>query len=201
MTKKEQKRIAGDLLKKSSLTRDDKIWLYRLFQNHPSWQQKKGVGVADIIKMQTKYGDYCFGILRKDGTKTDISFHVSISGAPTKRALVIQACRPAIEPIMIHAHQKVNFGVDKCPITNELLIKGQTHIDHYDLTFAELFKEYVKKHGLNTLFAAINQPKDNELGRYFVDQRVKEDFITFHNANTHLRAVTKEANLRILKQK
>jgi hypothetical protein len=36
---------------------------------------------------------------------------------------------------------------------------------------------------------------------YFVDENIIADFIEFHNKNTHLRAVSKRANLSDLRKK
>lgn len=43
--------------------------------------------------------------------------------------------------------------------------------------------------------------KDNEQQIYFIAPELNEGFSQFHDRNTHLRAVTKAANLSILKRK
>lgn len=201
MTKKKQTEIAKDLLHKAELTREDKRWLYRLFENHPEWKKKKGVGIKDIIRRKTMWGNKCFYLIRKDGSETDISYKVCIIGKPTKLAEVKKACRYAVTSEVMKVANAVRYGVDTCPITGDILTKGNTHIDHYNLTFAELFKKWVKQYDIDMLHSLINRSADGDTTTRFVSAQIEKDFIAFHNANTHLRAVTKEANLNILTKK
>lgn len=201
MTKKKQIEIAKELLHKPKLSREDKRWLYMLFQNHPEWKHKKGVGIKDIVKRKTMWGNRCFWLIRKDGSETDISYKICIQGRPTKLAEVKKACRHAVAGEVMKVAKQVNYGVDKCPITGDVLTKGNTHIDHYNLTFAELFKKWVNQYDLDMLYSLVNRTNDGDTTTRFVSAQVESDFIRFHNANTHLRAVTKEANLNILTQK
>jgi len=200
MTKKEQKRIAKDMLGKDFLLPEDKQWLLSLFSNHPEWPEKKGVGVADIQRKRTRWGNYCFWIIRADGSQTDISYNHCISGKPTKRSEIVKACRSAVEKEIIDFRNTIQFGEDKCCITGEVLTPENTHIDHYDLTFAEVFAEWVSGKDIDSLYKLINFTADGDTRTYFVDPAIRLDFLKYHNQNTHLRAVTKHANLVILKK-
>jgi len=201
MTKKKQTEITKDLLHKAELTREDKRWLYRLFENHPEWTKKKGVGIKDIVRRKTMWGNRCFYLIRKDNSETDISYKVCIIGKPTKLAEIKKACRYAVTSEVMKVANAVRYGVDTCPVTGDILTKGNTHIDHYNLTFAELFKKWVKQYDIDMLHSLINRSADGDTTTRFVSAQIEKDFIAFHNANTHLRAVTKEANLNILTKK
>lgn len=75
------------------------------------------------------------------------------------------------------------------------------HIDHYDLTFAELFNLWVNTRDIDYLYSQINDTsKDCETNVYFINQEIIDDFVQHHNSHTHLRAVSKIANLSILRR-
>lgn len=181
---------------------DDIEFLYSIFECHDNWEQKKGCGVDYFYVGKTEFrNNYCFYIMRTDGTSTDISFTKSIVN-PSKRSRVIDACRTAIQPEIDKLKEGIVFGKDKCPITGHILIPSNTHIDHYDLTFNELFNKWARgERDIDGLHDLVCEAKDNEFRAYFTSERLIEDFVNFHNMNTHLRAVTKEASLSILKRK
>lgn len=180
---------------------DDIEFLYSIFECHDSWDQKKGCGIDYFYVGKTEFrNNVCFYIMRTDGTSTDISFTKSIVN-PSKKSRVIDACRTAIQPDIDKFRESVIFGKDKCPITGHVLIPSNTHIDHYDLTFKELFDIFIVDTSIDDLFTFVCETKDNEVKTYFTNQNLIDSFVNFHNDNTNLRAVTKEANLSILKRK
>ena len=71
-----------------------------------------------------------------------------------------------------------------CHITNEILEKDNTHIDHYDMEFDEVYQIWSKNYTEEYLFSKINKTEDNSYETYFVDDNIKKDFIEFHNQNT-----------------
>jgi hypothetical protein len=178
---------------------DDIEFLYSIFECHPQWEQKQGCGVDYFYIGKTKYNNLCFYIMRTDGTTTDISFTTAIK-EPTIKSKVLKAFRSAIRPEIEKFKKTIKFGADKCPITGYILIPSNTHIDHYDLTFKELIEVFTTDTPLEDYFQFINETKDNEVETYFTNQNIIDSFVNFHNANTNLRAVTKQANLSILKK-
>lgn len=177
-------------------------FLCSVFGNHPSAEIKIGNGIAVITVRKSKFNSRCFYITRRDGSETDISYLQCFNGKPTKRAYVISACRNAIEPIV----EKVRLlALEQkeycCPITGEILVSGNIHIDHYDKTFAELFNEWVADKDIEYLYSKINDhSQDGCVDVWFTDQSIADEFIYFHNGNTHLRAVSRVANLSILRK-
>ena len=204
MTKAEMKRRCKDILHKlpvgSVIENMDRDFMLTIFENHPEWEQKQGVGVSEISTKKTEYGNSCFYLHRLDGTSTDISYVTAIDGK-TAISDIRSACRSAIKPIIsAYRDNNVIFNQTKCPITNEILTKDNTHIDHYDLTFEEVFKLWISDKSIDILKRSINPTTDNSIDTYFTDSQIALDFLNFHNNHTHLRAVSKKANLSILRK-
>lgn len=176
---------------------DDIEFLYSIFECHEQWEQKKGCGVDYFYIGKSEYGNTCFYIMRTDGTTTDISFTSAIT-KPTKKSKVIKACRTTIEPeIEKFRKENVVYGETKCALSGHILIPQNTHIDHYNLSFKNLFDKWIGAWDIDNLHDNyVCETKDNECKTYFTDQRIIDDFVKFHNENTYLRAVTKDANLR-----
>lgn len=204
MTKKETKEKCKLILNKYNInervSEEDQVFLLSVFKNHNHWVDKQGVGIAYITVESTSfYNNRCFYLNRLDGTKTDISYVMSIS-SPSNLEDIRKACRSAISfDIECFKEKNVIYGITKCAITNEILIKGNVHIDHYDYTFEEVFQKWIKNKDINLLAKSLKETKDMEYGTYFKDTSIIEDFRKFHNNNTHLRAVTTNANVSILR--
>lgn len=197
MNKTQEKQKFKAILNKGFLTENDKAQLKELFKKHPSYARKKGTGIKDIVVEKTKFNNNTFVIVRNDFTKTDISYIVCIDGQKTKKAKVKKACRNAVRPIIKNAQDKVMYGIDRCQFTGEVLTKENTHIDHYNLNFNELFKAWIKDKNVDYLFSQLNDTSvDMEMHVYFTNAKTRQDFIAFHNKNTHLRAISKTANLK-----
>lgn len=180
----------------------DYNFLLRLFQGHPEYGVKSGAGITGIyIGMGEVYKTRCFFINRLDGSSSDISYIRSVDGGTSKISDIKCACRSAIRDIVMDHRSTVNFGVDTCPITGEILTDDNTHIDHYDHPFDVVANAWIKKYPIEYLHGMLNDAtKDNETEIYFTTAAIANDFISFHNRNTHLRAISKSANLSILKQ-
>lgn len=180
---------------------DEIAFLIDIFQRHPDWDQKKGVGIKHVyVDMESMYKGKCFFIERVDGTKTDISFIKSIQEI-NPLYIIKKACRNAVKDYVIDFRNKnVVYGVTTCPITGEVLTKENTHIDHYNKTFDELCEKWISIEGFTSAYAAIKPTKDMDIGYSFGVNSIKQSFIDYHNKNTHLRAVSKRANLSELKK-
>lgn len=201
MTKTELKRKCSFILQNSELNHpiccEDRDFLLSVFKNHPDWEIKRGVGGKDIVIKNTQWGNRGFYIIRIDGSITDISYPTAISGRPSKLSEVKSACRSAIMHIVLE-FKKINTP-EKCPFTTEILNKDNTHVDHFDLTFSELFNIWVSDKEINFLHSNILKHKDGDTQIKFGNVDIIQSFIKFHNQNTHLRVVSKTANLSILK--
>lgn len=198
MKKKDQIKFCQSIIASGTVSQTDLPTLISILSQHSEWEEKIGYGMSHISIGKAQFGTKCFYINRMDGSKTDISFHHAISPR-TELAKIKLACRHAISKIIAAKKCSVVFGVETCPFTKEILLPHNTHIDHHDLTFAELFNLWYKDQDHNRLVAAINPTEDNNTHTYFTDNQIVQDFTTFHNANTHLRAVSSYANLSILR--
>lgn len=203
MKKQEKLKKCKEILHKYSINSkitnfDDLEFLLSVFEGHDEWDLKKGCGIDYIQVEYTQYRNKCFYIYRTDGTKTDISFNHSINNRSDLANIKI-ACRNAIrKEIVLFREKNVSYGKTKCPFTNEILTIDNTHIDHYNLSFNDLFKEWLRNKDVGDLVKKLNQTNDNEVETYFIDEKIVLDFLVFHNKNTHLRAVSKKANLSFL---
>lgn len=178
---------------------NDGYFLLSIFKNHSEWETKKGVGISTISVINNFFKTRCFQLNRIDGTSTDISFTHSISNV-SKISEIKKACRTAIrDEIVKFRNANVEFGKTTCAFTNEILTSENTHIDHYDLSFDEMFNIWSSTQNLDYLHSKINETEDNSFTTYFTDSSIINDFVKFHNENCKLRAVSKTANLSILK--
>ncbi len=204
MNKKQKNEKCREILYKYDINAivtntDDIQFLLSIFENHSDWNNKNGNGVSSISVILSKYKNRCFQLNRIDGSSTDISIGESISNK-SPLLNIKGACRTAIYPIIVEFRKEnVSYGFSKCSISGDILTKENTHIDHYDLTFDEMFKQWLKGKNVEELFSKINESKDNSFETFYTDSSIIEDFKNFHNANSKLRAVSKFANLSTLK--
>lgn len=204
MTKKEKAEKCKTILNKYAINDTltdikEKKFLISVFENHKEWTKKKGKGVKSISIVANIF-NRCFQLNRVDGTSTDISYDASIN-PPTKTATIKKACRDAIRNLIVeYRDANVIYGKSTCDISNTILTKENTHIDHYDLTFNDMFKLWLEKHDLDSLYNQVNETKDNDVVTCFNNENIKLDFINFHNNNSKLRAVTKKSNLSTLRK-
>ena len=82
--------------------------------------------------------------------------------------------------------------------SGDILNFENVHIDHYDMTFNDMFNIWISNYNEDYLYSKIK--KDNKIGVKFIDSKIVEDFKKFHNENTKLRMVSTFANLSILKK-
>ena len=128
-----------------------KFLIEEVFPNHPDWEAKVGIGIDHLEVRPDKFRGRCFYIIRRNGSFTDISFKAAIY-PPNKKADVKSACRSAIQPMIARIRSAIRVPF-KCPITGEDVIdKRDAHIDHYDLTFNEVFNEWIKGKDIDALY-------------------------------------------------
>ena len=182
---------------------DTEFLLNNVFILHPNWPKKRGVGIKRIeVRDNPKYNNKNFFIIRLDDTETDISFTKCISN-PTDFRIIKNACRNAIEDIIIDFRDSIILPFI-CPITGEEIDDYRNiHVDHYDLEFDDLVMSWIRNNNLSIqeLKDNISNGIDNEIGNYFLSQSICDDFRNYHNNNTHLRLVSKRANLSNLRRK
>ena len=178
---------------------DDFDFLISVFQKHEAYVEKVGVGVRRILIKKTKYGTNCFFLFRLDESVTDISY-IQCFRPLSNRQKIKHACRSVIRPEIEVFKATIVFGVDKCPISGEVLTKDNCHIDHYDLSFELLFSSWIDSVNITNVEKFLSHHGDGDTGYSFSSEYYSLSFLNYHNSNTHLRAVSKRANLSILKK-
>ena len=116
------------------------------------------------------------------------------------REIISRACRLAVQPEIKEMRDKIKLPFI-CPITGEIIKdKKKIHIDHYDLKFSDLIDKWLDNKDIYYILSKIHVEYNRELKRrcYFIDEKIENDFIDFHNKHTHLRAVSALANIKIL---
>lgn len=174
-----------------SVTDEEYEYLLDILPNHPDWDIKKGNGIKDIVVNKTNYSNKycenrCFYIIRNDDTKIDISYLKAINN-PSNKSIIKKACRDAIRQEIVNVKSKINWGFDKCVISGEILYPHNTEIDHYDYPFNIVVENWINSKNEKMLL-------DNIVFGVFIDNEIIADFVTYHNANTHLRAIIKQEN-------
>ena len=202
--KKEKTKLCRYILDNSDVRVEDKysrFLLKYIFPYHPDWKEKEGVGIDHIEVRPDGYGHKCFYLIRKDSTVTDISYLTSIT-PPSKKEQVRTACRTAIRPIIKEIKNSVKLPY-RCPITGDIITSMEyIQIDHYDMEFNDVFELWIKDKDLDWLYEdVIKSNVDGSTITSFKDESIIKDFIEFHNTHTHLRVVSKKANLSVLKRK
>lgn len=189
---------------KSVVNENHANWLINnVFMFHPEWDEKQGVGIDHLEVGSDGYGGKCFYIIQTDGWKEDISFEAALRPR-SKKSYINKACRTAVLPIKNKIRDNIEFPFT-CPITGEVItdING-IHIDHYDEPFDTVFNMWLEDKDIDVLYNSTNKQAsgvNSGTHAYFVDKDIIADFIDFHNKHTHLRAVSKRANLSDLRKK
>ena len=178
---------------------------FRLY--HPEWYRK--TNGEEVIRYEVRdsgaYHTKCFYLVTAYET-TDIG----ISGCKKKNpssdeymdSNIKAACRyaidkPIISPLRKKYENRIASGeIIKSAISSNIITDiSELHIDHYDMTFNELVEAFINQERREYLFSKINMGEQNSPHTRFVDSEIEDKFISFHEKNTHLRAITKKENL------
>lgn len=165
------------------------------------------------IKAETghKKPGRCFWLILENGAEEDIGYgrlHAHpIDKKKYMRQNIAAACRtavkqPCIKPFRERILKKFKEGL---PVYSDLsgkpiLDKGDFHVDHYDLTFEDLVDNWIEIKGMEYLYQRINMNDHMSTITKFLDENLVEEFVQYHDQHTHLRVVTKEENLSLLKK-
>lgn len=175
--------------------------------HHPDWFQK--TNGEEVIRYDVKdsgiYGTKCLYLVTANNT-TDIGFKGCLKVIKINEAYmdlnIYAACRNTIDkqiisPLRKKIESKLHAGeVVKSDVSSQIITSmHELHIDHYDKQFREVVAEFIKQEGRDYLFSKINMGEQNSPVTKFVDLKIVERFIAFHEANTKLRVLTRDENL------
>lgn len=173
--------------------------LMDLMAVHPEAEDKIGCGISHFTvetEQEFKKSRH-FKIHRTDGSDTDVSFRSPIEGRnPRKDRL--EALRRAIAPQIIEfqANAFEANPVHKCALTGEDVTTSSYHVDHEPPnTFHTLVDLWLVLEGIELLAVEITPPEDNQIVTEITNDRQKDSWQTFHQANARLRLLSPKGNL------
>tara|TARA_R110000822_G_scaffold101763_5_gene228088 strand:- start:603 stop:1259 length:657 start_codon:yes stop_codon:yes gene_type:complete len=172
--------------------------LHGLIENHPDSVGKIGCGVDHFeIRSNPVFSNQnTFYLVRNDGSETDFSFRICISGkSKTKWADFCAAARGAISSQILIYKASRFFEVDqpKCWITGVPLLPESCHVDHV-VTFDELLRTFISTYAVD-VDSAVSESEDGNIVPVFSSKELRESWIDFHRRNAVLDLATAEANM------
>lgn len=174
--------------------------IYSLFETHPRFTEKLGVGLKTIkIGIIKKYNVKSFELIRKDNSSDFFSYTKRIKSPKKDFTKFSEACRQAVQEDLRNTklayfkkHSKK--GQVKCQETGELLKWEELNIDHRQPnTFSVIVDRFIelKKIDITKIEYLII---DNVI-REFADKQLINDFKQYHKEKANLRIVNKKLNL------
>jgi hypothetical protein len=188
--KKQVQEIFRNLSNNEIVTnKKDEELLLNYFSKHPEIERKNGDGFKCFKRIRNEWNE-CLAIEDINGNLNTISINFNVKSSHLSN--VISALRNEIEPQIELFRKTVNYGVDKCCFTNEVLTKQNSHIDHFDLDFVEVLNNFFLEFSID-----IDKVELTKKGvKYFIaDEQIKSLFYLYHSVNTKLRCITAKANL------
>ena len=177
--------------------------------HHPDWYEK--TNGEEVVRYEVRdsgaYHTKCLYLVTAYQT-TDIGFRGCLKKIPSSDSYmdfnIKAACRYSIDrtiisPLRKEYEKRIASGevIVSAISSNQITDIHDLHIDHYDKTFNELVVEFINQEGREYLFSKINMGEQSSPHTRFVDSEIDARFVLFHNANTHLRAITKKENLSL----
>lgn len=182
---------------------------------HPEWYSKtngmKVIKYAIRAENTYRYNGKCFYLVTEDGTENDIGYSkLKAHPLEMKKYMhdnIAAACRyaieePCIKPIKRAVMEKLNLGIEVKSEYSGKPITSKTgfQIDHFNVDFETLVNEWISNKGLEFLFSKINMGENNSTITKFIDDNISKEFIVYHDKKTHLRVVTRDENLSLIKK-
>lgn len=164
--------------------------LYNFFSKHPDWENKQGVGIYYFLRKRNEWND-SFAICRLDGTFVFIS--MNFTKFTNKKYEVLLALRNHVNPQIFEFKKTVNYGVDRCELSGEILTKENSQIDHYNDDFIVLVNKFILtyNHSFENMYEFIYKIG---VKNYLNNIDLVNSFYLFHSQNTKLRCITTEMN-------
>jgi len=177
-------------------TQEDEYFIKELGESNFDYYERKigirGLDRVFVSKNKDYPNTYCFYIIRKDGSFTDISWINCITPCSYSK-LVKKAFRFAIWE-QIFAFKDYIFGQGKeirCPYTNELLTPKNSHIDHDpSRTFEDMYLEFFRCTGLKEDDVLLKPSKDMCSIKEILDDKIRDDWQKFHKHFCILRPLS-----------
>ncbi len=203
-TKVDVKKIIQNILNNCEiniwLDKENKEILIDLLKNHEDYYSKVGCGIKGFKIKYNSWNQKSFYLYRVDGSSTDFSYLACLN-PQTLNSLIKSACRNAIKKDIISFKIR-KFEIEKITkseISNEEVSFNNCEVDHFNPTFKEIFKEWIKNK--NVTRNDISPSKDNCETIFFNDNKLRDDFRIFHNELSNLRIITHKENMELVYKK
>jgi len=191
----------------SVVSQNNSEFLFALFKYHDEWNHKSKGGIKEISTQTTEHGTRCFVLVKRDSSRTDISFPHSIKHIPTKRTKPLMpqglldyksAARTAIKFQIYSFRDKALAQKVVCPYTGEALNRSNCAIDH---TPPNTFDKILFEFSLNVLINPLEVEVASREGviAEFTDKNIEAEWQKHHQTNATLRAISKIGNLQLSK--
>lgn len=183
---------------------EDQLDLAALFERHPEYVLKMGVGLSHYEVMRSDHGSNCFRLVRTDRSGTDIGIIHAVRGAPPPRkSEVSRAFRWAVRIDLFNArddffkqHRDADGRVP-CAVTKALIGRDEAHMDHLPpMTFEVLVTTFLAHRGLDVGSVPLTEPKDDQFSPEIADDALRAAFCDWHHRMAKLDIVAKGVNLR-----
>lgn len=191
----------------SYLNTDDFDFMRSLLDRHEHASKKIGCGVKAIYIKNNKMFKQTreFWLVRTDGSETDFSYKVCLRNKTESMLTKFKtACRVAIENEIMEFKRsffKNRKLIHRCPFTKEVITLTNSHVDHaYPWTFNKIVMEFIKIYRIDINNIEIRGILEDAVTQNSLSDKLKNDFISFHNRLATLRVVSKKANLSILRR-
>lgn len=194
-----------------SVEGSDLAFLLDLFSNHDEWLEKTHGSVdVNVTTGTTAYGTRGFYLVRSDESTIDISFKHAVKCLggrynPVRQRLddFIRAARIAVEE-QIYQFRKGEFSRSPemvCPVLGVKVFNNpDAHVDHVPpTTFSQLLYDYCSLNCVNPTKVKVYSVNGEE--PLIGDPVVLSTWQDYHATHAVLRVVSKDANLRLPKNK
>lgn len=184
------------------LNDDDTQDLAGLLRRHTEYHDKVGCGISHFEVMLNEHGTVGFYLVRTDGSGTDFSFiHCINNRPPSLKQEVHEAFRNAIQPEILRMRDdfqrqhRTTDGLFVCAVSNERIPFHRGSIDHRPpMTFEVIVETFLAAHRMTLDQVPLTEKQDNQIATELTDDRIKEQFIEYHNKVARLDFIKRSIN-------
>ncbi|WP_084646101.1 DCL family protein [Marinimicrobium agarilyticum] len=180
---------------------EDELFFTSLFTLHSEYKNKKGVGIDHIKVERDFHNNRCLYIHRVDGSKVDCSWTHCIRPAPQK-SIVSIAFRRAVKDIITSFKREQLAFVKSCPELGTDLSMSNSHASYTGASFENLVDDFLNLNNLTYESITLTNPApgDEDQRGIISNPEIINKWIEYHYKNASIMILSKEANLRKLKQ-
>lgn len=173
--------------------------IMELVKEHPNPDRKIGAGIEKVRIAKLRFNTKSFELMRVDESSTYLSYTKRINKLKTKRTKFSKVCRSTIQNDLrqvkleyFKKHSKK--GKVKCQETNELLSWEELTVDHRQPnTFSVIVDRFIEVNNIDV--ETIKYIREKGQPDKFQNERIVDEFRSYHSQLANLRIVNKNLNL------